>query len=157
VDELQKYENLLNELLSTLQNVMQSGEVLSDELQGQIAEEISFLSNKIDELRNAAVPPLPPLEPAPFGSAVVNSFRYDPKSQNLFVKFQDKFPGTNGPKYVYKGVEPFIFEIFRGGAIVPKTSGKNGWHSWKKGVGPSLGASLNALLKNGGYSFTKIS
>ena len=155
MDEIQNLEQLLQELLNGIQDVLQSGEVLTDEFQGMIAEELMYLTGRIDELR-AEIPAIPPLDPAPFDSAVVNSFKYNPKSGDLFVKFQDKFPGTNGNQYVYKGVEPFIFDIFRRGAVSPKTTGSNAWHSWKKGQSPSLGASLNSLLKSGGYAFQKL-
>lgn len=157
MDELQTLEQLLNELLAGIQSVIQSGEVLTDEFQGILAEELNYLTSRIDEIRSAETPPIPPLDPAPYESAVVNAFKYNPKTGDLFVKFQDKFPGTNGAEYVYKGVEPFIFDIFRRGAVAPKSTGSNAWHAWKQGVAPSLGASLNALLKNGGYQFQKLS
>lgn len=157
MDELQELELLLNELLQGIQGVIQSGEILSDEFQGVLAQELSYLTDRIDVLKQeAANQGVPPLDKAPFQSAVVNAFKYDPKNGNLFVKFQGDYPQDNGSVYKYSNVPKFIVDIFSQGSIVPKTSGSNDWHTWKKGVGPSLGASLNSLLKKGGFMYTKL-
>ena len=44
----QELEGLLNELLQGINQVMQSGEVLSDEFQGVLAETLNNLINRID-------------------------------------------------------------------------------------------------------------
>ena len=54
-DEL---EDILDRLLQTIEEVMQSGEVLSDEFQGVLAETIRDLSNEIDEAREQPPPPV---------------------------------------------------------------------------------------------------
>lgn len=100
--------------------------------------------------------PIPPLEQAPHESSNINAFRYDPSNGKLFVKFQDKFPGTNGPVYSYEGVPKNIFEVFRRGAVAPKTSGSNAWHTWKEGVTPSHGAAMYALIREGNYPYQRI-
>lgn len=100
--------------------------------------------------------PVPPLEKAPHESSNVNALRFDPDKQQLFIKFQDKYPGQNGPVYSYQGVPPYIFDIIRRGAVAPKTSGSNAWHTWKEGVTPSHGASVNAILKAGGFQYQRI-
>jgi KTSC domain len=100
---------------------------------------------------------IPPLQPAPHESSNINAFRYNPENQQLFVKFQGKYPQQNGPVYKYEGVPDFIFNVFSRGAVGPKTSGSNGWHTWKKGVTPSHGAAMAALIKNGGYQYTRMS
>jgi len=46
----QELEQLLNELMSGIQEVLQSGEMLPDELQGLIAQELSQLTQEIDEI-----------------------------------------------------------------------------------------------------------
>ena len=155
MDELQTLEQLLQELLNGIQDVIQSGEVLTDEFQGLLAQELTYLTDRIDQIRSE-IPSIPTLDKAPFDSSVINAFKYNPKTQELFVKFQDKFPLENGPQYVYKGVPMFIFDLFRKGGVAPKTSGSNAWHTWKQGVAPSLGASLNALLKQGGYPYQRL-
>jgi len=185
---VQQLEQLLREFIGSIQQVMQSGEELSDEFQGQVAQVLSALSNKISqekekqaeiqevEAEQAEVvqevspsepisptgkPPIggevPPLEPAPYESSNINAFRYDPKNQQLYVKFQGKYPSQDGPEYSYQDVPPYIFDVFRRGSIAPKTSGKNAWHRWKEGVAPSHGASMYALIKQGGFPYQRVS
>lgn len=96
------------------------------------------------------------LDKAPYASSQINAFKYDPKSGRLFVKFQGEHPQQNGPIYSYDKVPPFIFDVFSRGAVAPKTSGSNAWHTWKQGVTPSLGASMAALIKNGGYNYQRL-
>lgn len=49
--ELETLEQLLNELLAGIQDVLQSGEILSDEFQGAIAQELEHTTSRIDQLR----------------------------------------------------------------------------------------------------------
>lgn len=49
--ELEALEQLINELLAVLQDTIQSGEILSDEFQGAIAQELEFTTTRIDQLR----------------------------------------------------------------------------------------------------------
>jgi len=100
--------------------------------------------------------PIPPLETAPHPSSNINAFRYDPESQRLIVKFQDKYPKQNGPVYAYEGVPKYIFDVFAKGSIGPKTSGKNAWHRWRKGVTPSHGAAMHALIKSGAFPYSRM-
>lgn len=153
MDEIKALEELLANILSNVQSLMSSGEAISDELQTQTAEVINQLISAIQELETT---PIPELEKAPYQSAVINAFKYDPKSQNLFVKFQGDYPLQNGSTYVYSGIPKFIANIFAQGAMGPKTTGKNAWHAWFKGITPSHGAALNALLKKGGFGYTKL-
>lgn len=164
MDELQTLEQLLNELLQGIQDVIQSGEVLTDDFQLLLAQELEYLTTRIDELKSQnpveGLQPntqAPELQPGPFPSSNINSFKYDPKNERLFVKFHGKDNADSGPVYGYQGVPEFIFDVFRRGAVAPKTSGKNKYHQWFKGVTPSLGASMNALIKAGGYAYNRIS
>ena len=100
---------------------------------------------------------IPKLQQAPHESSNINAFRYNPENQQLFVKFQGKYPQQNGPVYKYEGVPDFIFNVFSRGAVAPKTSGSNQWHTWRKGVTPSHGAAMAALIKNGGYPYQRMS
>lgn len=156
MNELQELEELLQELLSAIQVVMESGEVLSDEIQGELARTLELLSSRIDELRNPVEGLQPQVEAAPHASSNINAFQYDPKTKQLVVKFQDKYPLQNGPIYSYSNVPANIYDVFRRGAVAPKTSGKNAWHTWKKGVTPSHGASMYALIKQGGYDYRRL-
>ena len=183
MNELNQLETLLDELLAGIQEALQSGEILSDEFQGLIAQELEATTQRIDELRaeisqnpeqaeeeptpepiSPTPPPtpptggnIPPLNPAPHESSNINAFRYDPQTGKLFVKFQGKHPQQNGPVYSYEGVPNYIYDIFRRGAVAPKTSGRNAWHTWKAGVTPSHGASMYALIRGGGYPYQRVS
>jgi KTSC domain len=189
VNELQRLENLLDQLIDGIERVLNSGEILSDEFQGLLAEQLGDLNNRIQELyqseetgippiedieeeqaetANAISPPepptppgngapIPPLEPAPHPSSNINAFRYEPENKKLYVKFQGKYPQENGPVYSYEGVPQNIFNVFSRGSVAPRTSGRNAWHTWKEGVTPSHGASMYALIREGGYPYQRLS
>lgn len=159
----EELEDLLRQLLLAIQQVMQSGEVLSDDFQGMLAQTLERLVNKIDELRSEN--PVEGLslnstqEPqlssgAP--SSNIHSFGYDGKNGRLLVKFQGDYPQENGPVYAYGGVPQQIFDLFRRGAIPARTDGKNKWGRWWKGKVPSLGASLYTLIKGGNYPYQRL-
>jgi KTSC domain len=97
------------------------------------------------------------LPSADYPSSNVHGFHYTPENQELQVQFHGPYPNAEGSIYSYSGVPEFIFNILEKGSIAPKTSGKNRYHEWRKGVTPSLGAAVNALLKAGGFQYTKLS
>lgn len=99
----------------------------------------------------------PQVEPAPFESSNINGFKYNPETEELYVKFQGKYPSQSGPVYSYQGVPGYIFDIFSRGAVAPKTSGRNAWHEWKRGVTPSHGAAMAALIKAGRFPYQRLS
>jgi len=161
---LEQLEALLQELLNGIQDVLQSGEILTDEFQLLLAQELEYLINEIDRLRaESPVETLTPqtemgeLQPGPFASSQVNSFKYNPNTKQLFVKFHGKDSADSGPVYGYQNVPQHIYDVFAQGRVGPKTSGQNQYHRWVKGVTPSLGASLNALIKEGGYPYQRMS
>ena len=140
-----------------IQAVLQAGEILSDEFQGVLAQAIGSLFDQIENLKaNHTGGTITPLEPAPFESSNINAMRYDPEKQEAYIKFQGKFPSQNGPVYKYSGVPPYIFDVIQRGSVAPKTSGKNAWHRWERGVTPSHGASVSALLKAGGFNYQRL-
>lgn len=49
--EIQLLEQLIDELLAGIQDVLQSGEVLSDEFQGMLAQELEVTTTRLDQLR----------------------------------------------------------------------------------------------------------
>lgn len=162
-EEIALIEEIIQEILGAIQQATQSGEELPDELQGIIAQELDWAANRIVELqqenpveglRESGVPEL---EPGPFPSSNVNAFKYDPKSQRLYVKFHGKDSADSGPVYGYEGIPPFLYDVFRRGAVAPKSSGRNRYHQWHRGVTPSLGASMSALIKGGGYAYQRLS
>ena len=169
---LLQLQGLRDELLSTLYTVMQSGTKISDAQKGLIAEQLTWLTDSIEELETQTeqeeeqpheppppnIPNAPPeLTPAPYASSNINALKYDPENQSLFIKYQDKYPSTNGPIYQYSGVPSYIFDVIRRGAVAPKGSGGNQWHHFEKGITPSHGASVDALLKKGGFEYARIS
>lgn len=100
---------------------------------------------------------VPELERAPHESSNINSFKYIPKTKELYIKFMGKDEADSGPVYSYKNVEKNIFDVIARGGVGPLTSGKNKYHSWFRGILPSHGAAVSALLKKGNYSYTRIS
>jgi hypothetical protein len=168
-EEIELLNRLLDELLAGIQEILLSGERISDELQGMIAEEMEITLQRIEQLREeeSDVDRItggqtirePPINPPPGGltSSNVNSFGYDDKTGRLLVKFQGDYPQQNGPVYAYGGVPKQIFDLFKTGAVPARTDGKNKWGRWFRGKVPSLGASLFTLIKNGGYSYTRLS
>ncbi len=185
-EEIKLLNEILDAIIETLHEIIDSGESLNNELQTLLEDEIEWAINRITELQKieqegleleqveaeqaqvaselgppVAAPkvtgePVPPLSPAPHPSSNINAFRYEPESQKLFVKFQDKYPQQNGPVYAYEGVPKYIAEVFARGAVAPKTSGKNKWHRWKKGVTPSHGAAMFALIKSGAFPYSRL-
>ncbi len=170
MNELQQLEQLLQELMSGIQTILMSGEDISDEFTAMITQELGTVISRIEELRsqnpvdglqpNAAPPPaanVPQLDPGPYPSSNVNSFKYDPNTQQLFVKFHGKDSADSGPVYQYQNIPRNIYDVFSKGRVGPKTSGQNQYHRWIKGVTPSLGASLYALIREGNFPYQRMS
>jgi hypothetical protein len=159
-EEIENLERLLDELLSGVQEILQSGEFLSDELQGMIAEELQWLISRIDELRNqegAAPTPSPPITPPQQGSSNVAGTAYNDKTGDLTVQFLGKHPNRQGPIYKYPQTSPEVAELVQSGAIPARTDGSNAWGKWWKGKVPSAGASVFTLLKSRNAPFQRLS
>jgi len=90
------------------------------------------------------------IPPAPLQSSNIAGFKYDKSSGALSVKFH------SGAVYEYSGVPRWVYDVFSKGAVPAKTKGKNKHGSWWKGKSPSLGSSLNQMIKIAGYPYTKI-
>lgn len=138
----------INKILEEIYAILSSGENIPDQIYDLVAEELERLLTP--------APHVPEVPDAPFPSSNIHGFKYNPKNKELLVKFQDKYPGTNGSVYKYSNIPDYIFNIFKRGGVGPKTSGKNAWHRWRKGVTPSLGAAMNALIKSGGFPYQKL-
>lgn len=61
-EEIRALEEIIQEILTGMQEALQSGERLSDEIQGRIADEINFTTDRIDQLRQE-IGERPPVEP----------------------------------------------------------------------------------------------
>lgn len=156
----QELRELIQELVQAVTLAIQSGEQLPDEFLAQVAQTLELMYSRLEEAEGSqgAQPITPPnLQNAPHASSQINAFKYDPKKQDLFIKYQGKYPSQNGPVYKYSNIPQYIYNVFSRGAVPPKTSGRNDWHEWKEGVTPSLGAAANALIKAGGFQYRKIS
>lgn len=148
----------LDEVLAILLDMLEKGEDIPDELFAEIADALEELEGVSEPQAPIAAQPQEAQEipGAPHPSSNINGFRYDPASQKLLVKFMGKDVANAGPVYSYDKVPPYIFDILRRGAIAPKTSGSNKWHTWKEGVTPSHGAAMYALIKAGGFPYRKV-
>jgi hypothetical protein len=92
-------ESLLNELLSGIQEVLQSGEILSDEFQGLIAQELEQLTNEIDQINteigqeneqsNTSNPPAPNM-PVPSGADLL--WILSGGQPDAFINYARTFP-----------------------------------------------------------------
>lgn len=147
-------DEAIDYLLDSIEEIIASGETLPDEL---IDEIIEILIGYAEELSSQEQIPVDSnVTPAPYPSSNIYGFNYDPESNKLLVKFMGKDVAAGGPEYSYEGVPPYIFDIFKRGAVAPKTSGSNRWHTWKRGVTPSHGAAMSALIKAGGFPYKKV-
>lgn len=159
----EKIKELKHALMQLFQSIQSSGEEITEELENLLVQAMEHVANRIQELRSeGSVEGLQPqgtqqIPPGEFPSSNVNGFKYDPKNQEMLVQFHGPYPQAAGPTYKYSGVPKFIFDIISRGAVGPKTSGQNRYHSWFRGVTPSLGASVNSLLKAGNYQYQRLS
>lgn len=161
-------EQRIQELKESLQELIQlftSGEIpITEEVLSGIAQAMQHVASRIQELRSEessadglqSTPEQPELQQA-MPSSNIFGFNYDYDNGNLLVKFQGNDGVGQGPVYEYSGVPKYMFDLFKRGAAIAKTTGKNKWGEWWKGKTPSIGAAMNAFIKNGGYPYQKIS
>ena len=84
-------------------------------------------------------------------SSNVDRVMYNTDTSELTIRF------TNDEIYTYPNIDEELFNQIIDGVDAPKTSGENDYGEWKKGVGPSVGATVykrlvkrNAPFKIGG-------
>lgn len=83
-------------------------------------------------------------------SSNVWKFKYDDKSREFVVKFQD------GETYTYYDVPMQAFiSVVEGWGGECKTEGESEWGSWYIGKSPSVGAAVWDVLVDGGYRYEK--
>lgn len=157
----QALENFIQFMDNYLRVVNESIDELSDEeaeaISQFVQEAFQFIeSQKEEEVTIGTPEPIPELPKTPFPSSNINAFKYDPEKQKLWVKFMGKDTADSGPTYSYEGVPNYIVDIFGRGAVGPKTTGKNKYHAWFKGITPSHGAAMSALIKNGPYAYQRV-
>ena len=162
-EEIVFLESIIDQILRGLQEILQSGEILTDQFQRVVAQELNWATERIDALRSEN--PVEELSPTPtpqpeltqaIPSSNIEGFAYDDKTNRLLVRFLGDYPNREGPIYAYEGIPKVIFELFQSGAIPARTDGKNQWGKWWKGKVPSIGASMYTLIKNGGYPYQRL-
>jgi hypothetical protein len=154
-------DELLNYVTQLIDYIEANGANLNSETQKELAIFLQEVMQFIAEFQQPVegLPPTQPiseLEPGPYPSSNINGFKYDYKTGKLLVKFMGKDTADSGPVYSYEGVPKFIYDVFRKGAVPPKTSGRNKWHQWQEGVMPSLGAAMYHLIRTN-YPYQRIS
>lgn len=162
----QQINTIKDSIRQMVQLITQRGEPLTDELRQMIAQAMEHAATRIQQLRQqqaAQEQPNPqiPVASTPeitqsMPSSNVYGFNYDYDNGRLLVKFQGDRNAGEGPIYSYEGVPPYIFNLFKRGAAIAKTSGRNKWGSWYRGKTPSIGAAMDAFIKNGGYSYQRL-
>lgn len=113
----------------------------------------------VEGLSPQGAEPLEPsnMTPGGFPSSNINGFKYDPQSKQLLVQYHGPYPQAAGPIYRYTNVPQNTFDVVSRGQVGPRTSGQNRYHKWQRNISPSLGASVNALIKEGGYKYQRVS
>ncbi len=152
----------MDEIINLLQSLMQQAAELADELTDEeMAQVLKIFQDAIEMVQGEGAittpKPIGEIPASEYPSSNVNGFMYNPDSGELLVQFHGPYPLAEGSVYSYGGVPKFIYDILEKGAIGPKTSGKNRYHEWIRGVTPSLGGTLNALVKAGGFPYTRLS
>lgn len=160
--EINRLEDILDQLIDGTIRVIETGQVLSNEHIQLITEQIQWIESEIQRLYQelqvgGSPPPEEGIEQGQHPSSNIYGFKYDPEKQKLLIKFQDKYPATNGPVYSYDGVPSQVVELLAMGALPPSTTGGNEWHHWKEGVTPSMGATAIRLITNGQFPYQRIS
>lgn len=151
----------INALIQSLiQQVLQNQDQFSEEELRMIFE---VLRQAVEYVQAQGIPeeapieaPTPEVQPAEFPSSNVNGYAYNPDSGDLLVQFHGPYPQADGPVYKYSGVGKNIYDLIARGGVAPRTSGKNKYHEWVKGMTPSHGASVNALLKESGIPYQRV-
>lgn len=159
--DLNELRSLLQELLQAVQLAISSGEMLSDELMGQVANTIELLYSQIEALTAqgaAQIPQSTPRNNIPSSgpSSNIAGMQYDDKNGDLLIQFLGKYPNRNGPIYKYDNVPPVIVELLQSGSIPARTKGKNKWGEWWPGKVPSLGSSAHTLITSQNYPYQRV-
>ncbi len=165
--EIQALQDWIDALLDEVQLMLEQGDTIPDELMDAISDAIEDAYREIAEIEagnGAIIPPTPPppvppgngLNPVPHESSNINAIAYDPNSRHMLVQFHGPYPNEAGPVYQYDDVPANAYEIIGRGQVAPRTSGRNRYHAWQRNIAPSHGASVNALLKEGGHAYRRV-
>ena len=154
---IQQLKDSLREIISL---VTQRGKPLSPELKAMIAQAMEHVAERIQTLRQQENQPTPNPDAGidrAMPSSNIYGFNYDYDNGKLLVKFQGNKGEGEGSVYGYEGVPPYMFNLFKRGAAIAKTTGQNKWGSWWRGKSPSIGSAFHSFIKGGGYPYQKLS
>ena len=154
----------MDEFIQLIRDLMQEVEENIDEFDDEeleaihlfIQKALAFIQQEAGQSQQAAPLEAAQVPTAPYPSSNIFGFNYNPEDKKLMIKFMGKDIADGGPVYSYDGVPPYMFDIIKRGAVAPKTSGKNKYHEWYKGKTPSHGASVYALIKQGGFPYQQV-
>ena len=151
----------MNDFIALVEQIISLAGESANELSDEEASAVNvFIQNAlqfIQEKKDEEIPEEPPEVPASdIPSSNVNGFSYNPKTQELLVQFHGPYPQAEGSIYKYSGLSPFLFEILKKGAVPALTTGSNSWGKWWRGKNPSLGSTVNAILKVGKFPYQKV-
>lgn len=155
---------MLEEAIQLIQMLTQQILEHQDEFTDEELEEMysvldratEFVMSKIEREETPIEPTSPQVPKGAFPSSNVEGMKFDPETGTMLVQFHGPYPQAKGPIYQYGNVPKFLFDIIQRGAIGPQTSGQNAYHKWIKGVTPSLGGTVNAILKKGNFPYQKV-
>lgn len=113
----------------------------------QLEEVIGQLGNRITTPHGEVADGIPK---APLQSSNVYGFSYDPRSSNMFVRF------NSGSVYQYNQVPPQVFKAFMRFGTPAKTTGNNQYGRWWVGKSPSMGATFYDIIRNGPFQYQRV-
>lgn len=162
----QRIEELKNALREVVALISAREGPMPPDLKAMLVQVMEHVATRIQQLRAEeqeepveGLKPIaqqPEIAPAPFASSTIYGFNYDYPNQRLLVKFQGNDGVGQGPVYAYEGVQPYIFDLFKKGAAIAKTTGSNRWGKWWRGKSPSLGSAMHGLIKAGNYPYQRV-
>lgn len=154
----QKIQELKDSLREIVGMISAREGPMPEDLKVVLAQVIEHVANRIQELRKedeGLIQKQPEIYPA-MPSSNIFGFNYDYDKNKLLVKFQGNDGVGQGPVYSFDGVQPYIFDLFKRGAAIAKTTGSNKWGSWWKGKSPSAGSAFYHLIRNH-YPYQRLS
>lgn len=90
------------------------------------------------------------MQHADLNSSTIWGHQYDPSTGKMKVRFQ------GGAEYEYDGIPANIYRAFSNGDAAATTDGQNQYGKWWISKRPSLGASLNQYIKQGGFPYRRL-
>src|SRR5665213_3388586 len=145
--EIEELERMIDEVLALLDEALSIPSIPTERIE-ELLEALEYLNHEIELLEGGAETDFP-TDKGQFPSSNVNGYAWNPKTGKMLVQFHGKYPQAEGPTYEYDDVDQNTFNIINKGQVAPRTSGKNGFHEWRKNLAPSHGASVYALLREG--------